>query len=120
MHPPVLDLLERLSSAIHRQDLEAAVALWTDDAILAGTDQDDLAVDDGIRDFLSMTMNLGVRFRWEWQEPLVRQDGPMAWFYADGEMFVEDVKPAAYRCSGVIREQQGTWRLALWHGAQPA
>lgn len=120
MHPPVLELLDRLSSAMHAQDLEAAVALWTDDAILAGTDQDELAVDDGIREFLVTLMSVGVRFRWEWQEPLVRRDGSIAWFYAEGTLFVEDVKPAVFRCSGVVREQHGQWRLALWHGAQPA
>lgn len=120
MHPPVLTLLQRLSCAIHDQHLEAALALWTDDAILVGTEEDELAVDGDIGDFLALTMNLGVRFRWEWQEPLVRQDGAIAWFYAAGTLCVEGVKPAPYRCSGVVREQQGQWRLALWHGAQPA
>lgn len=120
MNPPVADLLERLSSAIHDQDLAAGTDLWCEDAVLAGTDEDELAVGSEIPDFLKMTMSLGVRLRWEWQEPIVRQAGPLAWFYAEGQLCVEDTKPRPYRCSGVAREEQGRWRLALWHGAQPA
>ena len=119
MHPPVADLLAQLSSAIHDQDLMAGTALFCEDAILAGTDEDELAVGEQIPDLLAMTMSLGVRLRWEWQEPVVRQAGPLAWFYAEGELFVEGTKPRPYRCSGVAREESGTWRLALWHGAQP-
>lgn len=120
MHPPVRELLDELSRSIAAHDLAASVALFTEDAIVAGTGEDELGEGSTIPAFFEMTFALGVSLTWTWQEPMVRREGDLAWYYVDGSMQIDGTKPRPYRSSGVLKRRADGWRFALWHGAEPA
>lgn len=120
VQPPVLRLLDALSSAVGAKDLDAAAALFWDEAILSGSSEEELATDAGIRDFLAAVFRIGVTIRWEWDQPVVRRHGDVAWFYCEGTLLVTNTKPMAYRATGVVREVAGEWRFGMWNGAEPA
>jgi hypothetical protein len=116
----VLELLNALSSAVEAQDLESAASLFWQEAILSGSSEEELAVDAGVPDFLRALFSLGVSLRWDWEEPVVRAYGEVAWFYCDAVLQVTGTKPMPYRSTGVIREVAGEWRFGMWNGAEPA
>jgi ketosteroid isomerase-like protein len=117
---PVRELLEAWTRAIHDKDVDAALALWTDDRILSGSSQGELAVDEGVEAFLRVVLGSELVLGWSWEEPLVRAAGDVAWFYADATLHVEGMKDLPYRASGVVRRVDGQWRLAMWCGAEPS
>jgi ketosteroid isomerase-like protein len=117
---PVRDLLEAWTRAIHAKDLEGALALWTDDRILSGSSEGELAVDAGVEAFLSAVFGTDLVLGWSWEEPVVRAFGDVAWFYADATLHVEGMKDMPYRASGVVRLVDGEWRFAMWAGAEPS
>ena len=119
MSAPVLELLQALSKAVEAKDLDAAMSLWTDDGILAGSGEEELGVDGGVRDFLRAVFGTELVIGWSWQEPVVRGEGSIAWFYADGTLHVQGMKDRPYRASGVVRLVDGGWRFAMWCGATP-
>ena len=118
--PPVRALLAALSDAVSGKDLEAATRLFWDEAIVSGSSEDELAVDDQLPAFLQGVFSLGVDLRWDWEEPVVRQHGDVAWFYCEGTLNPSNVKPMPYRATGVVRVVDGEWRFGQWSGAEPA
>ena len=119
MTAPVLELLQAWSKAVEAKDLEAALALWTDDGILAGSGEEELGVDGGVRAFVKAVFGTELVIGWSWQEPVVRGEGAIAWFYADATLHVQGMKDRPYRASGVVRLVDGSWRFAMWCGASP-
>ncbi len=113
-------LLSALSDAVFAKDLEAGSVLFWPEAILSGSSEDELAVDDRIPGFLQQVFGIGVDIRWEWDEPVVRRHGDVAWFYCEGTLHVTNIKPMPYRATGVVREVAGEWRFGQWSGAEPA
>lgn len=120
MLPPVPELLDALSDAVERRDLDATLALWADDGVLAGASEGELAVGGAIAGFLALALDTVLAMRWEWEAPVVRCEGDLAWFFVEGKVFVDDTKPRPYRASGVLRRSAEGWRFVLWHGAEPA
>jgi ketosteroid isomerase-like protein len=117
---PVRELLEAWTKAVHAKDLQAVLDLWTDERILSGSSEGELAVDADVADFLRAVLGSEHVVAWSWQEPIVRGTGDVAWFYADATLHVEGMKDRPYRASGVVRRVDGEWRLAMWSGAEPA
>jgi ketosteroid isomerase-like protein len=116
---PVRELLEAWSKAIAARDLEGALALWSKDRILAGSSEGELVLDEGVDAFLSAVFASEHTLGWSWEEPVVRADGDIAWFYADAVLHVQGMKDRPYRASGVVRRVEGEWRLSMWCGAEP-
>ncbi|MGZ6826150.1 MAG: nuclear transport factor 2 family protein [Mycobacteriales bacterium] len=114
------DLLEALSDAVERRDLVATLALWADDGVLAGAAEGELALGPAIREFLELAYGMDLTMRWDWEPPVVRREGDLAWFFVEGRVFVDGTKPRPYRASGVLRRLEEGWRFALWHGSEPA
>ena len=119
MTAPVLELLQSWSKAVEAKDLESAMALWVDDGILAGSGEEELGVDTGVRAFVEAVFGTDLVIAWTWQDPVVRGAGDVAWFYSEATLHVQGMKDRPYRASGVVRRVDGDWRLAMWHGSSP-
>ena len=120
------DVLSDFVSALRARDVEAALDLFDDDAVLYGSEADEQASGrDGIRDFLVRLFASPRTFGWAWSELVVDGQDGVLWFVAPAEVVVlgddgsEQRQP--YRLSGVLR--RGTdklWRMALFNGSEPA
>jgi ketosteroid isomerase-like protein len=117
---PVRELLEAWAKAIEAKDLEGALALWSEDRILAGSSEGELALDDGVDAFLGAVLASEHVLGWSWEEPVVRGDEDIAWFYADAVLHVAGMKDRPYRASGVVRRVASEWRLSMWCGSEPS
>lgn len=120
------DLLTRLDDAISSRDLVATLSLFDDDpsVILVGSEAGEIAVgSEELDEFFQRLYSRPITFRWEWPNPISgRAYGEVIWFLADGEVVEtthDSEHRAPYRFTGVALPVDGTWRLALIHGAEP-
>lgn len=119
MNPPVRELVDAWTKAVENRDLEAALALWTDDGLFAGSSEDEVARGHGIRVYLAAVFSTDHVLTWDWEEPVVHEEGDLAWFFVPGRLLVDGTKPRPYRATGVARLVRGEWLLAMWSGSEP-
>ena len=117
-------LLLRMVDHMRRRDL-AVVELFVDDAVLFGSDADEVARGhDELRTFMADVYAEPSTFGWEWDEPLAGRHGDVVWFVVPATTHVISdeggERTFPYRLSGVLVEHKGEWRFALFNGAEPA
>ena len=120
------ELLIRLDAAVSRRDLAATLSLFVEDSsvILIGSEAGETAVGpDALAEFFRHLFTRPITFRWEWPNPIEgRSHGDVVWFYADGEVVERTATHAhrtPYRFTGIAQPIDGSWRLAMIHGAEP-
>ncbi len=128
-HDPVevaRELLVRLDAAVSSRDLDATSVLFVDDpsVTLIGSEAGETAVgSDALVQFFRRLYTRPITFRWEWPNPIEgRSHGEVVWFFADGEVVERTAgreHRTPYRFTGVAVPVDGSWRLALIHGAEP-
>lgn len=128
-HEPIgvaRELLTLLDVAVSNRDLDATLALFVDDpsVILIGSEAEESAVgSEALVRFFRHLYTRPITFRWEWPNPIAcGSHGNVVWFFADGEVVertAHNEHRTPYRFTGVALEVDGTWRLALIHGAEP-
>jgi ketosteroid isomerase-like protein len=116
---PVREMLEAWSKAVEARDLEALMELWADDAIFAGASEEELKLGPQIREWFGAVMATDHTVEMAWQDPVVRSEGELSWFLVEATVTVDRTKPRPYRICGVVRQEHGQWRFALWNGAEP-
>ena len=114
----VRELLARLSAAVAARDLERVVALYEEDAVLAGTVGQAVGRE-AIRDYVKAVVEAEAGLSWEWDD-VVADGDEVVWFYAPGRIVwttgpVLDKQP--FRLTGVLRPSPGGWRFAQFHGS---
>ena len=119
MSAPVNELLEAWGKAVAARDLEALMDLWTEDAIFAGASEEELKIGPQVREWFGTVMATDHTVELTWEDPIVRTEGDLAWFFVEATVTVDGIKPRPYRISGVLRRQLGAWRFAMWTGAEP-
>ena len=113
------ELLHAWSKAVEARDLEALMDLWTEDAVFAGASEEELQVGPGIREWFGTVLATDHTVEMTWEEPILRQEGDLAWYVVAASLTVDGTKPRPYRISGMLRREQGVWRFAMWHGSEP-
>lgn len=120
------ELLNRLNVAVSNRDVEATMTLFVDEpsVILIGSESGETAIgSDALVQFFRHLYTRPITFQWEWPNPIkAGSHGAVVWFFADGEVVehtTHDVNRTSYRFTGVALQVDGTWRLALIHGAEP-
>ncbi|HEX4690124.1 MAG TPA: nuclear transport factor 2 family protein [Solirubrobacteraceae bacterium] len=117
-----------LIAGLRARDLEAALSVFEPDGALFGSESTERAVGLAeLRALLEGILSGPWTIGWEWEDGAIvaGRDGDVAWFAApcvarlvsgDGE------RTLPYRLSGVLRRgaDDGTWRFALFNGAEPA
>jgi ketosteroid isomerase-like protein len=106
------------------RDLEGAVAMFADDAIVFGSAASEQAVGlANIREFFRQRFSLPVTYGWTWEKLLVQGSADTISFVAPGEYQLRSddggEEVGYYRITGVLRLLDGEWKFALWTGAQP-
>ena len=106
------------------RDLEGAVAMFCDDAIVFGSAASEQAVGiANIREFFRNRFSLPVTYGWTWDRLLVQGSGDAISFVAPGEYQLRSHDGSEvtghYRITGVLRRVGEAWKFALWTGAQP-
>ena len=118
-------VLTALVGCTRRRDLTGTLALFADDAALFGSDEGEYARGRAdLRDFLATiyaepkTTTAGPGTT-QWLADTTTRSGrfvALAQVILDGE---GAPPPVPYRLSGVLRLIGGSWRFALFNGAQP-
>ena len=118
--------LERFVQALRARDLETTISLFTEDAILYGSEVDEVAT--GIvqlRSFFEDIYAGSATFGWTWDAILAGMTQDVVWFVVPATTRVlrddgtETTFP--YRLSGVLRHQpDGSWCFAMFNGSEPA
>lgn len=113
-------VLDAFLRAVEAKDVKAALAVVTDDAIIAGSDPGELAFGrENLGPFFEQIFAELPDVAWEWDISETRGAGSHAWFLVEGSVDVGGEK-SPYRASGVcLRDEMGEWKLALYHGAAP-
>lgn len=120
------ELLTRLDVAVSSRDLDATLSLFVDNpsVTLIGSEAGETAVgSDALAQFFRHLYTRPITFGWEWPNPIEGASyGDVIWFFADGEVVEHTAhhdNRTPYRFTGVALQVDGTWRLALIHGAEP-
>ena len=115
--------LDSLIRAVAARDLSRTLACFTTErepAVL-GSEAGEAAVGlAGIEGFFRRVYDRPAPFRFEFPERSWTIHGDVAWLTAEGSV----VEPTAadakgYRLTAVFVREPGTWKLALWSGAEP-
>jgi ketosteroid isomerase-like protein len=116
-------ILTTLAGCTRRRDLAGVLELFVDDAAIFGSDAGEFARGrDDVRDFLTTIFAEPVTYGWTWDHPVAGRHGEVVWFVALGQAVLEGDSappPVPYRLSGVLLQAGGSWRFALFNGAQP-
>jgi ketosteroid isomerase-like protein/uncharacterized protein YndB with AHSA1/START domain len=113
-----------LVAALRGRRSDDAVACFTDDAALFGSEEGEQAFGAvALRDFFGDLVGRSYTVGWDVRDPAARRDGDLVWFVAPGELVVRHddgrEERLGYRVSGVLRETPSGWRFELFNGAQP-
>ena len=115
--------LTTLVGCTRRRDLPGVLDLFLDDAALFGSDEGEFALGrDDLRTFLTTIFAESVTYSWTWEHPVAGRHGDVVWFVALARAILEGEgapPPVPYRLSGVLLLVGGSWRFALFNGAQP-
>jgi uncharacterized protein YceH (UPF0502 family) len=119
----VRELLAAVDQAVAARDVEAALALFTGDAVLLGSGPGESPVgQDELRVFLSGLLGQPSTAAWEGDDLTVGDAAGVVWFLLVGELVLrgerERRRPA--RLSAVLVPQGGTYRMAQLHVSEPA
>lgn len=118
--------LQRFVSALRTRDLDAAVSLFAEDAVLFGSEADEVAEGaDELRTFLAAVFSQLATFGWSWDAPIARLEGDVVWFVVPAiTTVIQDdggKKTFPYRLSGVLRQDaRKEWVFAMFNGSEPA
>ena len=106
--------------AAREQDVERALAITTEDAIVVGSGSQERAFGrDELAVFLERVFRDLGSIHWEWESWEARVGDSHAWFFVQGRVSAGG-QEAPYRASGVCRlDDAGEWKLALFHGSTP-
>ena len=116
-------LLLGLNAALRARDAQAALALFTPDAVLVGAQAAESAVgQDELHAFLSDACAQPFTVGWEGDDLTVGDRAGAVWFLLVGELVVtgEGARRVPYRLSGVAVPHGDGHRLAQLHGSRPA
>ena len=112
-------MLERFAHAVTTKDIDAVLAIMTEDGMIIGSDPEEKGFGPGMRPFLEHVFGALPPIVWEWDTWETREEETHAWFLVEGRVKLDE-EVAPYRASGVCREVgDGEWRLAMFHGTSP-
>ena len=113
--------MDAFGAAVHAQDIEGVLRVTTDDVILIGSGAGEVGVGrEHVARFLAALFSEVPPIKWEWDDWEIRDGGSTAWFVAEGRVRFGDTT-SPYRAAGVCRRDDfGEWKLAMFHGAEPA
>ena len=119
----VRGLLDQLNAAAAARDADAALALFTEDAVLLGSgDVDNPVGQDELREFLARYFDRPYTVAWHGSDLTVGDAAEVLWFLLIGELVCtgEAEERLPYRLSGVLVPGADGYRLAQFHGSRPA
>ena len=119
-------VLERLVSLLRSRDVGQIMSVFTEDAILFGSDAQEVASGASeLQAFFESILAQPMTILWTWDALFVRQLSDTIWFVGPAALHVlsdagsEQVYP--YRLSGVLtRQPRDKWALAMFNGSEPA
>ena len=121
----VRDVVQRFDEALDRQDLEAALALCTDDVVFIGSGEGEQAV--GRDAIVDMALTLAEKaadaeFRVTDTTLDVEVQGDVALITSFGTARLRSsraVREGPYRLTGVLVKRAGQWKWRAYHGSEP-
>jgi uncharacterized protein (TIGR02246 family) len=116
-------LLRSLVDALRARDVDAALDLFAEDAVLLGSDSGERAEGhDELRALLGRFFEQPATTGWEWERLAADRASGVLWFLVEGDAVlqgdVEQRRP--YRISGVVVPRDGRAVLVQFHGSEPA
>jgi uncharacterized protein (TIGR02246 family) len=116
-------LLRSLVDALRARDVDAALELFAEDAVLLGSDSGERAEGhDELLALLGRFFEQPVTMGGEWERFAADRAGDVLWFLVEGDAVlqgeVEQRRP--YRISGVVVPRDGRPVLVQFHGSEPA
>ena len=109
-------VLDELGRRVAARDVDATLALWEPDGVLAGTMATNVGADE-IRAYVSTVLAAEEPLSWEWDDVVAERQGDVIWFLAPGRIVFGERQ--AFRLTGVLRPFDGGWRFAQFHGSIP-
>lgn len=122
----VLDVLRAFTDHLAARDLEGVLGLFVSDpdVTLVGSEAGEIAIGPSeLRAFFRRIFARPGTFRFEWRTCRVSAGGAFAWFFADALAHYSEPGNDAtvpYRTTGVLARRGDRWRLAHYHGSEPA
>lgn len=107
------------------RDLEGALGLFHDDAILFGSEAGESALGiPELRAFFGRLFERPQTYGWTWEATTARRRDRVVWFVAPATVVIRggdgSERFAPYRLSGVLeQEATGRWLFSLFNGAEP-
>jgi uncharacterized protein YceH (UPF0502 family) len=117
------DVLRALNGAARARDLDAALRVFTGDAVVLGAGAQESAVgQDELRAFLTRLLARPETVAWEGNDLTVSDASGVVWFLLVGELVLsgEREQRQPYRLSGVCLPSRDGYRVAQLHGSLPA
>ena len=123
----VMDVLDKLSDACARRNLEEVVGLFApdaDDIVVVASEADQRW--SGVKEVKAFFERLFSRplaysFSWDWH--WVWSAGSVSWVMTEGTEHLRGEHQEAnfpYRMSAVLEQRREEWKLVLLHGSEPA
>jgi uncharacterized protein (TIGR02246 family) len=116
-------LLAELEERLAQKDLEQIAELFTDDAVLIGSEVESFDRESTV-DFLTLMAQMGPTAHWRWDRVVAQDSAPgLLCFSAAGAMWFDDENgqrmsdPEPYRVSCLAVEQAGRLRWRHFHGS---
>ena len=117
----VRDILGRIQTAADTRDVDAASALFADDAVLMGSASTSVGAP-AIRDYLGLVFDQPGTIRWDWDDVQVVYDGAgVVAATGTGQVgFTDDPERDPFRLSLLLVEAGQGWLIGHFHGSLPA
>jgi len=122
----VLNSLERLSSAIYGQQLQAVLALFAPgpDTLLISSEAGEVARGPyELQALFERMFARAVRYSYRWEVTVISLYGDVATIYASGVIVTTSeagLHEHPYRMTGVLLRSGSEWLWAHYHGSEPA
>ncbi len=122
----VYGILEQLVSLLRARDLGQIMNLFSEDAILFGSEAREIACGTAeLRAFFESILIQPMTILWTWESLFVRQSGDTIWFVGPAALRVlgdaGDEQVYSYRLSGVLtRQADHGWLFSMFNGSEPA
>lgn len=117
--------LRGLVKALANRESEALTALFTENASMFGSDDNEVAIGTtAIRAFFDTLCGLPATYAWTWEVTAAGRDADVVWFVAPAvaQVSFDDGSVATidpYRLSGVLRQIGDNWVFELFNGSEP-